>query len=372
MQLQRLAAGAVHEDVHDLLGEVLYGRRELEVVFLREGFVVHLRDAVALDVGPAGDLEAALEDGELRVLDEQAGVGAQLAAEARAGGAGAVGAVEGEHARRQLLYGDAAVLAGVVLGKELLAPVRGAVHEHEAPRERGRRLHRVREPARRVGADDEAVHHDLDVVLFVLVELYLLGEVVHRAVHAHADVAALARVLEHLGVLALAGAHDGGHDLYAGALRPGEHLVDYLVYGLLAYLPAALGAVRDADARPEQAEVVVYLRDGADRGARVAARGLLVYGYGGGKALDVVHVGLVHLAEEHARVAREALDIAPLPLGVDGLERQRGLAAAGEAREHHELLARYLEVDVLEVVLPRAFYINAVSHIPPLMCELKL
>ena len=41
----------------------------------------------------------------------------------------------------------------------------------------------------------------------------------------------------------------------------------------------------------------------------------------------MVHVGLVHLPEELPRVGGEALDVAPLALGVDGVESQGRLAA---------------------------------------------
>ena len=362
LQLQRLAARAVHEHVHHLLRQFADGGAELEAVFFRQGVVVHLGDAVALDVPPAGGLDAALKDGEGGVGDDELGVGPQLGAEPGAGGAGAVGAVEGEHARGQLLDGDAAVLAGVVLRKKLLLPGGDVVHQHQPAGEAGGGLRAVRQAAGAVRPHHQAVHDDLDVVLFVLVELDVLREVIDAAVHPHAHIAGLARVLEHLCVLALARAHDGGEDLYARALRPGEHLVDDLVDGLLAYLPAALGAVGHARARPEQAQIVVYLRHRADGGAGVAAGRFLVDGYGGGEALDVVHVGLVHLPEEHPRVAGKALDIAPLALGVYGVERERALAAAGEAGEHDELVARYLQVDVFEVVLPRALDENAVSH----------
>ncbi len=46
-------------------------------------------------------------------------------------------------------------------------------------------------------------------------------------------------------------------------------------------------------------------------------------------------------------------DVAPLALGVDGVEGQRRLAGSREPGDHHELVARDLEVDVLEVVLAR-------------------
>ena len=62
-------------------------------------------------------------------------------------------------------------------------------------------------------------------------------------------------------------------------------------------------------------------------------------------------VRLVHLLEELARVGRERLDVAALALGVERVEGERGLARAGEPGDHHELVARDVEVDVLEVVL---------------------
>src|SRR3712207_136609 len=109
-----------------------------------------------------------------------------------------------------------------------------------------------------------------------------------------------------------------------------------------------------ADARPEQAQVVVDLRDRADRRARVARRRLLVDGDRRRQALDRVDVGLVHLLEELAGVGRERLDVAPLALRVDRVERQRRLARAAQAGDHHQRVARQLDRDVLEVVLAGA------------------
>jgi hypothetical protein len=58
-----------------------------------------------------------------------------------------------------------------------------------------------------------------------------------------------------------------------------------------------------------------------DRGLREAA--LLVDGDRGREALDEVDVGLVHLPQELAGVGGERLDVAALPLGVDGVEGER-------------------------------------------------
>ena len=124
----------------------------------------------------------------------------------------------------------------------------------------------------------------------------------------------------------------------------------------------AVRAVRDADARVEQPQVVVDLGDRADGRARVARRRLLVDRDRRRQALDEVDVGLVHLAEELPGVRRQRLDVAALALGVDRVERQRRLARARQTGEHDQLVAREHEVDVAEVVLARPADDDRVAH----------
>ena len=145
----------------------------------------------------------------------------------------------------------------------------------------------------------------------------------YLAVHAHADIALPAGILEYPAVLALLAADDRREQLHARLFRQRHQPVDDLVDGLLMDLFSAFRAVRRADARPEQTHIVVDLRDRADGRARVLRGGLLVDGDGRGQAVDIVHIRLVHLAEELPRIARQRLDIAALTLGVDRIERQR-------------------------------------------------
>ena len=83
------------------------------------------------------------------------------------------------------------------------------------------------------------------------------------------------------------------------------------------------------------------------------ADAFLVDGNRGRQAFDLINVRLFHLAEELARVRAEAFDVAPLSLCVDGVERERGFAGAGEASDDDELVARNLQADVFEVVFAR-------------------
>ena len=122
----------------------------------------------------------------------------------------------------------------------------------------------------------------------------------------------------------------------------------------LALDGVAVGAVRDADPREQQPQVVVDLGDRADRRARVARRALLVDRDRRGEPVDLVDVGLLHLPEELPGVGAQALDVAPLALGVDGVEGEAALARAAEPGDDDEPVARERDVDVLEVVFARA------------------
>jgi hypothetical protein len=89
--------------------------------------------------------------------------------------------------------------------------------------------------------------------------------------------------------------------------------------------------------------------------------GLLLDRDGRRQALDQVDVRLAHQLEELAGVGRQALDVAALALGVDRVERQRRLARARQAGDHHQLAARNVDVDALEIVLARATHADEVQ-----------
>jgi hypothetical protein len=60
----------------------------------------------------------------------------------------------------------------------------------------------------------------------------------------------------------------------------------------------------------------------------------------------------MEMAEELPGVRAEAFHVAPLAFGVQGVEGQAGLAAAGQAGDHHQLVPGQGQIQVLEVVLP--------------------
>ena len=92
----------------------------------------------------------------------------------------------------------------------------------------------------------------------------------------------------------------------------------------------------------------------AHRGPGVAVGGFLVDGNGGRKPLDVVHIRLFHLAQEHAGIAGKTFHIAALAVRVNGVEREAGFAAARKAGHHHQLVPRNGKAHIFQVVLPRA------------------
>lgn len=96
-------------------------------------------------------------------------------------------------------------------------------------------------------------------------------------------------------MLAFSAANARRDDLRLGLCRQSKHAIDHLIDGLSLNHLAAVGTVRNAAARIEQAQIVVNLRHGADRTARVVARTLLIDGDRGGKPIYAVDIRLFHL-----------------------------------------------------------------------------
>jgi hypothetical protein len=64
----------------------------------------------------------------------------------------------------------------------------------------------------------------------------------------------------------------------------------------------------------------------------------------------MVHIRLLHHVEELARIGRERLDIAPLALGIDRVEGERGLAGSRQPGDDDEPFAGEVERGLREVV----------------------
>ena len=97
---------------------------------------------------------------------------------------------------------------------------------------------------------------------------------------------------------------------------------------------------------------------------RVVGRpALLLQRHRGRQPVDRVHLGHGHLMEQPPGVGRDRLEIPPLRLGVERAEGQRRFARAGDAGEDHQGVARNLDVDVLEIVLPGPAYVDPASDV---------
>ena len=121
----------------------------------------------------------------------------------------------------------------------------------------------------------------------------------------------------------------------------------------LLYLLPALRAIWFSHARKKHSQIVVDLGDGRDRGARIGRMMFLVYGDGRREPFNFVHIRFVQAAQKLPGIGRKGFDIAALALGKDGVKRQRRFSRTGEAGENHHLVARDLEIDVLQIMFSR-------------------
>ena len=343
------ATGAAQDHLLGLDRQIFPRRLQIELVVLGEGFQ-HL-EVVEAALVPATDGAIGQTDG--RIADHLGRIEILLHPEAIAGRAGSGRVVEGEDARLQLRHGVAALRAGEVGGEghggNPLLPVHRH-YQHDAAGEGQRRLERLGQTQGKVLAHLEAIHHHLDGVLLVQLQSRRIGEVAHLAVDTGTDVALGRQILQQLGVLPLAIAHHRGQQHQLAPLRLGQHLIHHLADGLGGERNGVGRTARLTDPGKQQTQVVVDLGDGTDGRARVVGSGLLFDGDGGREPLDMVNVRLLHQGEELAGIGGEGLHIAALPLGIEGIERQRGFARTGEAGDHDQLVAGQGQIDVLEVV----------------------
>ena len=273
--------------------------------------------------------DRALVDRELAVRDDELRVELHLHAEAGAGWAGAVRAVEGEVTRLDLAHRVGrvgGVGASEVLAERLLVAALG--REQQDPLAELERLldgvgDALAARLRVLGAGrgrDQPVDDDVDVVPLVAIEVELLLDVAHEAVDTNAHEARALYGVEDLLVLSPAVAHERSEQHRARARLLGEDRVDDLLHRLAADHLPAVRAVGDAHPGEEQPQIVVDLGHGGDGGARVLRDALLVDRDRGGEPVDVVDVRLLHQPQELTGVGGERLHITALALGVDRVE----------------------------------------------------
>ena len=320
LHVHLVVAGPVQEDVPLRLRQLPPRRRRLDLQVAGHRFheLVEVLGPPALP-----GVEGPLGQRHVRIRHHELGIHFEVRSQPVAARARAVRRVEREVPRLQLFERQAVEQAREVLR---VCVDRAAVDELDRDHPIGkaeRRLDGVGETPLDPVLHHEPVDDDVDRVLVIAVKPDLLGELLDLTVDLGAREALLREVGQKLLVLPLALTDDRSEDLEPRALGQRAHLVDDLVRRLLRDRAAAFRAVRLADARVQQAEVVVDLGDGADRRPRVLRRRFLVDRDRRRQSVDEVDVGLLHLAEELARIRRQAFDVPPLALGVDRVERER-------------------------------------------------
>src|SRR5579883_3064114 len=391
------------------------GRIKAEIVSLRQRGQDRGMPLAAVDhLAPRGN--RALAQTQFGVSYDQFGVDLLLRSQAGAGRAGAVRAVEAEGARRDLWQADAAIDAGRLFRKENFLAIHH-FDQHHAVAQLQRRLQRIcqslsegrinvilclrqyvwlwfcfrrrairarvticihivqrrafghclelRALAEREGrgtffalppllAYRQAINHNFQRVFLLLIQFDFIAQINNVAINAHTDVAGAAHLVEDILIFALAPLYQRCQQHDARAFGQSEDSINDLLDGLLAHLAPALWAMLVADARIEQAQIVMNLRHRADRRARVVRRSLLINRDRGGEAIDMVDVRFLHLVQELAGIGGKRLDIAALPLGENGVKGQAALARPGEARDDHQLIAGDRHIDILQIMFASA------------------
>ncbi len=296
-------------------------------------------------------LDRPLQDRLPRVGDDEVAVDLDHAPEAAALRAGPDRRVEGEERGRRLGHLDAALGAAQarVEPEGSLLPFPGDGHPASAVGEG--LLERVDDPRPPRRVERDPVDDDEEAPVRGRRHL---AQATDRARGEGADEALAPELLaDRREVLRRSLRAVEGEEDRLPRVFPEELVRDVLGRPALERLPARL-AVAHPRAGEEHLRVVVDLGDGPDRRAGGAHGVPLLDRHGGRDPLDRVDRGAVDPLEELARVGAEGLDVAPLPLGEEGVEGEGGLPRARDSGDDDVLPPRDLEVESLEVVLAAA------------------
>ena len=357
-ELDFLVARAAQEHLLHLFGQILPRGVLVELVMAGDG-LDGLQEIGRLALAPGR--QRTVIDLEALIWHHEAFVKEQLDPQTIAFRAGTIRRVEREQAGFDLGDGKARDGAGKVFRKGDafgLALAGCGFQDGNARGEVERGAQAVGEPGFQPFAHHDAVDHHVDIVAEFLVQCRRLVQLVELAIHLDPLKALLAQFQKLLAVFALAIAHDGGQQIAAGALLHRHDAINHVLHLLRLDGQAGGRAIGRACAREQQPHIVVDLGHRADRRARVLAGGLLLDGNRRGQTADMVHIRLFHHVEELTRIGGQRFHIAPLPFGIDGIKGQAGLARAGKAGDHHQLIAWNIHVDPLEIMLARAAYLD--------------
>ena len=211
---------------------------------------------------------------------------------------------------------------------------------------------------RAIGRHNYFVNYNFDVVNLVAVGLHIDDDVLDVAVHAHLEVAFASDLLKKFAVMSLPATDYGrkDDDLLAAVLF-GDEVAD-LVFGVTHHLLAGLVTIRLSRPSIPNPQEIIYFRNGAHSGARVAVGAFLLDADDGAQTCNLVNVRTFHIAHKLTRVSIEGLHITPPSLGKNGVEGKRTFAAATQPGDYRKAVARYGDVYVFEVVNPRAIYVD--------------
>ena len=347
-----LFARAIEDRPAHVFGQVLERRVDIKPVVPGEA----LDQCEVIAVAPVPALDGAAGQRQRREGHHPRRVEELHVAQAVAGRAGAHRRVEGEQTRLEFADRVVADRAGELGIEPVLvrpAAVRLAVHldgDGAAVGQPQCGFEAFGQSLLHVRPHPQPINHHVDVVLLGFLEPGQRVEFIGLAVDPEPHIAARLHVGEDVDELTLAVARDRRQHHQPRLGRQRQHGVDHLRDGLRLQRQVVERAIGRSGARKQQTQVVVDFGDGADRGARVVRGGLLLDRDRGRQTLDHVDIGLVHQLQELTRISRQAFDVPALAFCVQGVESQRRLARSRQPGDHHQLVARDVQVDVLEVV----------------------
>lgn len=142
-----------------------------------------------------------------------------------------------------------------------------------------------------------------------------------------------------------------GPEVKTWSSRQAHNGVDDLICGLSRDRLIALRAERHSEPGEKDPQEIVDFSHRPHCRAGISGRRVLLQGNGRRQALDLFHLGFVHLGQELSGVDRQGFHIPALALGIDDVKSQGGLARTAGSANHDQPVPGDDHIDIFQIVV---------------------
>ncbi len=188
--------------------------------------------------------------------------------------------------------------------------------------------------------DSQPINYKFNEMHLVSIDLHVWDNLTDFTIYTDIYKSAFGDTLKQFLIMTLTAFDKRGEKRYAMTIESRLYHVENLTFGIFHHFLTRLIRTRLTGTRIEQTQKIVDLRYSANSRARILIRCLLLNRDDRAKAGNLVNIRALRTSEKLTGIGGESLNIATLPLSINGIKCERRLSATAHACEDNKTIPR--------------------------------